>query len=59
MKRVYVIMRATYPEYDELQEIEPVNVVSDMTTADTICGESEKSDSDHMYYWREVISDEE
>ena len=59
MKRMYVIMCDTYDNDNKFLSTDPVDVVSTMDAADTVCTTLEADDPECIYYWREVISSEE
>lgn len=52
MTRMYVIFK------EREGKIIPWDVVRSMTRADELCTEYEAQDSNHIYYWYEIISSE-
>jgi hypothetical protein len=56
---MYVIMCDTYDKDNKFLSTDPVDVVSTMDAADTVCTTLETDDPECIYYWREIISSEE
>lgn len=55
MKRVYIV----YEELEDSNYPTPIDVVSSLDRAETLCYQLESEHLGFIYWWREVISSED